>query len=613
VRNATGRHFVEPENYADLKTTLWRYGTVVLKAPHGSGKTALAVRLLAECQERLAQQNKPQGGIFRIKMGWRDLEDREMPQSPGRCYLLDLSGSGDDLPSADFGDVLLQKADDGRYSGIYLAVLVTAEVWRKCQAVADKVTRIVSAPPAEKVVERHLRWKFSLSNYQEWLDDLSFIELISRIERPLEAEELAEEIARNVNRSDVREARKEVLDRFKAWKGYLSTWFENNKKVQDRATMISAALLDPDTPAEIVNARNQLLKILREEELIEGPLAGPGRSGYLKLLQASPIGNKYSISHRRSGLDEAVILYVWDEWPQAQPHLENWLLALATRSSNQRVKRIAKVVVKAAIQANSKAFLGLVKKIASERPDCKELALEILDLTALDARVGASVRNRLRSWVSGDNENLAAIAVEVCGRVLGQERPTLALRRVSEALSRDPIDKRHRSAEDAIVALASDEESRFAIFDTVRDWISAQPRVGLSAFLNLAARSPGFVEEALRLDEEEKGLCFFRSGWSLALSAGVSQRDLVFALGKFLDHCEKVEVSRETVYRIVGPTLADSLNKSLAMAVLMPEGSAELQGDRGSAIRSHLIRELIWGRLGEVAKLQIENLNGDSR
>ncbi|NLU79116.1 hypothetical protein HCA58_12160 [Micromonospora sp. HNM0581] len=597
IKEAASSFFIKPSSYDDLQGLLWRHGLIILEAPRGKGKHLLGVRLLSDCQERLRQDGRHLNGLHYIKMGWQEINAWHLPKEPGSCYLLDLSGSTDEPPTLEFGEDLARDADNARYDGVYLVVLATSDVWSECKAATHTLTRSFSPPPAREIVRRHLQSKFQVANYEEWLSVGDIQELISRIESPSEAAELAEEIAKNGHRENLTEAAAEVLDKFGSWRKHLSKWFKEHEDVPARAAMLAAAVLDPSLPAEIIDARKKLLEILKDREAEVAPLAGPGRTGYLELLQAQQVKNRFSISHQRKGLDEAVIRFVWNEWPQAHPYLQEWLLALATDVPQPRVRRIADVTVKAALQAGSTAYMGLVRKIVTDYPQSWSLALEILDLTVVDPGVGAQVRQRLLGWVTNKDPDFAALAVEACGRRLGQERPSLALHRICRALSRDPDDKGFLAAEKALVSLGNDEISRRAVLDTVRTWLNSQPKTGLPAFIALTTRSSSFVLSALASETDDESIAFFKNGWTVAAASTMSRQVLAAALGAFIDTCEEGRVEPGIIAEIVGPLLAESVNKSLAMMVLRRANSERKDAD--GPLRSHLMQELIWGQLNK--------------
>ncbi|MBP1784842.1 hypothetical protein J3R08_004692 [Micromonospora sp. HB375] len=607
VKEARSSYFILPSEYDDLLETLWCHGLLVIEAPPGKGKRALGVRMLSDCQARLSRESKPARGLHYIKMGWQEIDAWQMPKTPGRCYLLDLTGSTDEKPTREFGQELVRDSDEARYDGVYLVVLATPDVWDACKPVTSKVTRSFTPPAARQVLESHLQWKFQLSGYERWLDDNGVQDLVNSLEHLNEAAELAEEIARNWQR-EFAEALSDVLDKFGSWTNHLSSWFEG-KSVFDRATMVSAAVLDPGLPAEIMSARKELLTILESQDAELSPLAGPGRTGYLKLLGAVQVKNKFSISERRPGLDEAVIRFVWNEWPQAHPYLEKWLVRLADGASPARVARIAHVTVQAALQANSTAFMSLVHRIVVDDPGSRRLALEILDLTVLDPVVGAKVRNRLLAWVGSKNEDLAALAAEVCGGKFGRERPSLALHRIFRALSRDTRDNGVVTAESALVQLTRDEISRVAVRETVRSWLSEQPEIGAPAFLALATRSTASVSSGLGPNATDDDLSFFALGWEVAARLPSTRSELAMDIGRFIDICEKEEVRPVDFARVVGPVLADSLNETLAVAVLRQDKGRNHEGE---SLRAHLLKELIRGQLRSAKRGSLNGQSGGS-
>jgi len=605
VEEARSSYFLLPSEYDDLLEVLWRHGLLVIEAPSGKGKRALGVRILSDCQARLIRESKPARGLHHIKMGWQEIDAWQMPKVPGRCYLLDLTGSTDEKPTREFAQELVRDSDEARYDGVYLVVLATPDVWDGCKSVTSKVTRSFTSPAACEVLAFHLQRRFKLTGYERWLDDNGIQSLVSSTERLGEAAELAEEIARNRNR-EFAEALNDVLDKFGSWTNHLSSWFEG-KSVSDRATMVAAAVLDPGLPAEIMSARKELLRILESQDVELSPLAGPGRSGYLKLLGAMQVGNKFSISQMRPGLDNAVIRFVWNEWPQAHPHFEEWLVRMVDGASSSRVARIAHVAVEASLQANSTAFMSLVRRIVLENPGSRGLALKILELTVLDPVVGAKVRSRLLSWAGNKNEDLAAIAAEVCGGQFGRERPNLALHRIFKALSRDARDKGVIAAERALVQLMGDEISRVAVRETVGTWLSEQPEIGAPAFIALATSSTAAVSSGLGPNATVDELSFFALGWEVATRLPSTRAGLATDIGRFIDICEKGEVRPVDFARVIGPVLADSLNETLAVAVLRQDISRHHEGD---SLRAHLLKELIRGQLRSVRQGSLNCQNG---
>ncbi|MFD6697440.1 hypothetical protein, partial [Micromonospora aurantiaca (nom. illeg.)] len=238
VNDATSASFIEPAGYEELLGLLWRHGLIIIEAPRDSGKRLLGVRLLSDCQERLAQDGRHLNGLHYIKMGWQEINAWHLPKEPGSCYLLDLSGSTDEPPTLEFGEDLAQDADSARYDGVYLVVLATPDVWSGCKGATSSLTRSFSPPPAGEIVKRHLQSKFGVSNYEEWLRVEDIRELIARIESPSEAAELAEEIAKNSHLNNLPEAVAEVLDKFGSWRKHLSKWFREHEDVPARAAML---------------------------------------------------------------------------------------------------------------------------------------------------------------------------------------------------------------------------------------------------------------------------------------------------------------------------------------------------------------------------------------
>ncbi|MFD2764277.1 hypothetical protein [Micromonospora eburnea] len=565
------------------------------------------MRLLSYCQKKLDEEGKPAGGSWLLRTGWEEIAAREIPSAPGASYLLDVSQS-DDIPKAEFGEDLIRDSDFNRYDGVFLVVITTPEVWQECHGVTAIVTRDVPVPDPYAVTMERLQTITDDNRYESWLADLSFQALVTRLKQPSEAVALAKSISSALQREDAEEAKQSVLDEFQSWRSYLTTWFKKHDSVPERAALVAAAVLDPAPPARMLDARNELLREIGEPEESVGPLSGPGRSGYLVLLEAGSVDKGFSISATRHGLDEAVIIFVWNEFPQMHRVLQNWLIGLAEGAPSHVVERVAHITVKTAIRARSNIFLELVKKIVLERQSSYALAIKIIDGIVLDSGVGAFVRHRLLQWARGANEFLASFAVDACSHTLLQERPRIALKRIFEGLNRESPDSGFRNAQKVLLEVSKDGSAALIVCDVVAEWLSQDGgNAGVKAFLVINYNVPAVLlanlADASNASTEE----FFRKGWSAAIGSDVDRSELIGAMRSLIDVCNKCMIPPSVVMRIVGPVLAESINSDVAMAALRAK-------DDGVAdpIRDHLMRELIYGDLASAFGIGVEEVVADA-
>ncbi|WP_157751716.1 hypothetical protein [Actinoplanes derwentensis] len=531
-------------------------------------------------------------------MGWEELLARELPRIPGTSYLLDLTDSTDEKPSTDFGEDLIKDAPRGREEGVFLVVLVTPDVWTECSFVTKSNTPILRLATAAEIAKRLLIVKHQLNDVDDWLMDERINNILSGIEHPGDAMRLADAISLNFRRHDKEKAKLEVLDEFKNWSSHLSIWFSEHPQQADRAALISAAVLDPGLPAAIMDARNGLLDEIGEAIENPGPLSGPGRTGYLQLLGAVETPHGFSISANKHKLDEAVIPFVWAEWPQMKTPIQSWLLKLASsRVQPGIIERVSSLMVQTASRNNSTAYMELVRKIIVDNAGIRELAFSIVDNAVLDPAAGAKVRQRLLRWAASNTESLALFVAESCGRALGRERPSLAVRRICRVLSRTNTDRATHAAAISLLNLADNESTRSAVFDTVCSMFAAQKEEAVSAFLTLASGSRSFVGTCLTGEVGADELEFFEVGWEITVQLQPEDPRTSSSMRTFLNFCENLLVAPNIVDRILGPILANSLNKILAMEVLSGPEPGNPEAPQQVGIRNHLIKELIWGQL----------------
>jgi hypothetical protein len=595
ITEATSPFFIRPSPYASMWSSLWDNGFVVISGDLGSGRRTVALRLLADCREKVERDGGPPLPLRKLAMGWEELTPDYISRIPRRGYILDLTGSTDAKPDSDFAEEFLTGSGKLKENSVYIVIVVTEAVWESARGTVSSATFDVKAPAVREVVDRRLT--VTSSHNVSLLDDASVARLLPGLDLAGGAA-LANALSRvGDGESDV--PLEQVLDEFRDWRHYLTTWFDNNPAVLDRATLIAAAVLDPDGLANIVQARDRLLKALDATVEVDAPLVGPGLSGFLLKLDAIETDHGYSISRKRHRLNDAVLDYVWNEYPDARPAIERWLLELTKRPKARQstIMKVARVATGMSARLGGERFLKIAEEILTLDTANRALAIEILEDTVLDPSLGHKVRARLLKWCGSDDESLVKGAAEVCAGSYGRERPRYAIFRLCRALSRRTPVAAGLPAIRACISLAEDETLRLEVVRSLLVHMEGSDSLGACrAFLGLMGAEGRDVVAAL-LDnpgQHHEAKSLLRDGWVVVCASPVPQDEIAKALSEFLDTLDRISITTSDAMAILIPGLVANLQRSVVIPVLAG-ASVSPSGGRSRPVRTALLRHLIIG------------------
>jgi hypothetical protein len=261
-----------------------------------------------------------------------------------------------------------------------------------------------------------------------------------------------------------------------------------------------------------------------------GPLAGPGRTRQLKVLdlpEPGP-GQPVSLARQRPGLEDAVLDHVLREHPRLARELWRWLdtPAVAAGYATPRVARIADVLVRRSVRHGRAVFLNQLPGLVDAGGARRRLAMTLLERTVRDPVVGGRVRLQLARWARHGQTSrpLVAAIAEVCAGALGEQYPTVALATLREILLRRDASGAE-AALAALVRLAGSGQHRRLVLHLLVRWMGHTHHryAGGCGFLRLMRPDPGSV--GLRLADDAQAdpqvLGLLRVGWQRVRATGV--------------------------------------------------------------------------------------------
>ncbi|WP_139320574.1 hypothetical protein [Saccharomonospora sp. CUA-673] len=575
--------FVQPRGYVEIQQKFLESHVVVLSATRGTGRHTGALNLLAAAEEQVRRDGSPIREFRRLRPSWLRPQAESLPRLARYGYLLDLSDSVDKLdpagkvdarPSSQFGASLKEHAAKLSKLGSFLVVLVTPEVWQRCETSAQSITVSWQKPCATDVAIAALRNRFRREDRIEWLHEPPFSTTLTEGSlSPTNATRLASAISRAEQSEDgTVSAQKIAIDEFRNWSEHLRTWFREKTDIYDRAILIAAAALGRALDQEIVNAADNLLEVANEENTIRNPLRAPDLVERLASTGADiGLDHFVSLNDKRPGFDTAVLDHVWRQRPKLHPTLLDWLVRLATadKVSRARRERIASVI----------AGLGIRRGISQHVVDFarnqakvghRELAVMILNESVLDPGIGSYVRNRISGWASSKDPLLLDLAAAVCGGRIGIERTDLALTRLGRVLtnphaSLDVL----RTVGRALGALAERDDLRPSVMETVTAMLTSNPRSGAQMFLEIATYQddtlvvPRLIRDA---NSDEAMRATLVQCWQESLTA-LGPGPCARAMDTWIGASEAGKLDEGTVLAICMPVL--HLDTDLSLATLV--------------------------------------------
>ena len=455
--------FVEPVGFAHAQAVLADKQSVLLCGPAGTGRATAAAILLHRV-----------GGASRIRQVDVDLSGDDQPVldveqvHQDESLLLDLS-------TVDLPDFLLVAAELGPLMdrvtevGSLLAV-VLPDYERQLPAAVMRGLRVeltLTPELAQRLFEFHLR----AHGLPPGATNPALAAMFAT-PRAGELAELADLVAASITAAmPWSEALSTALDELSNRSAELTEMFAKHPDAAWRSLLVSVALLSGGPADAVFEADRELLQLLDFPESDEHPLARAGLTARLAEVGAEIADGRVRFTRPRYG--DAVLTYVWRNFPGLRPKLARWL---------QRVPRLARTGMTDGDRAMiaerftdlSLRHGGVTDVLATARDwatgDSRTtaLAVQALGAAVLDSRYGWQVRSRLYGWARdpGLPPRLAGVLITVCENVLGPAYPAVAMTRLHH-LTAHRDDTVGTAAVEALVRLANDPQRRASVLGRV--------------------------------------------------------------------------------------------------------------------------------------------------
>ncbi|MEU5281098.1 hypothetical protein AB0G87_32360 [Streptomyces asoensis] len=508
----------------------------VVAGPPGYGKRAAGIKALWE----VAQAEQRSGGkalkLQSIAPDWErpGLPDiGELPDEPGRCYLLDVAAEISSWHKPGLvAQQLVSYAQELKFSGSFLVVIADEHGWPEgvSAAVAGVVARATIRPSPHRVARSHLEYVHHLPDRIRWLttpmDEGSAGEaghLLTDSSRPDDAARLAAKLA---SAEDSSSGLKNALSSFREWRTAVKNVFtETEDKPEDRALLISSLFLNGKDALTIQNSARTLLGEVPETD-VRTILTGPDLTTRLTKMGAEVYGRKVSLDHK-SGYARAVLLHLWQQRADIHPHLLQWLDTLTAPKGPgaDRLAAIGDLLVELAVAEND---IRVVKQIHAwidkgvDTPEHRELIARVLTIAAEADTLGVQVRALLLDSARDESEAVATVVALVCQGEFAEHYPRQALVRLRHILDRPETDEAVRAAQEALRDIAARDGQLPRVWSTVIKWATEKKHLaGHRAFLSLLDPrvDPYVLQVMLAAAEQKEDIKeALLDGWNAALA-----------------------------------------------------------------------------------------------
>lgn len=508
----------------------------VVAGPPGYGKRAAGIKALWE----VSQAEERSGGkalkLQSIAPDWEKpgLPDiGELPDEPGRCYLLDVAAEISSWHKPGLvAQQLVSYAEELKFSGSFLVVIADEHGWPEgvSAAVASVVARATARPSPHRVARSHLEYVHHLPDRIRWLttpaEEGSAGEagyLLTDSSRPGDAARLAAKLA---SAEDSPDGLKNALSSFREWRTAVKNVFtETEDKPEDRALLISSLFLNGKDALTIQNSARALLGDDPETD-VRTILTGPDLTTRLTKMGAEVNGRTVSLDHK-SGYARAVLLHLWQQRADIHPHLLQWLDTLTAPKGPgaDRLAAIGDLLVELAVAEND---IRVVKQIhawidkGADSTEHRELIARVLTVAAEADTLGVQVRAMLLDSAQDESEAIATVVALVCQGEFAEHYPRQALVRLRHILDRPETDEAVRTAQDALRDIAARDGQLPRVWSTVIKWATEKKHLaGHRAFLSLLDPrvDPYVLQVMLAAAEQKEDIKeALLDGWNAALS-----------------------------------------------------------------------------------------------
>jgi hypothetical protein len=580
---------VDPAQWSRL-VSVWRKSRLlVITGDRHVGKRSAALRLLSRTDTETDVAGMHDLPVRELVADWEAPDSGMLPRQVAGAYLLDLGEVAADQFPARFGRDLVSYIDDE--SQVRLVVTMARDAWERCGAETGDVEASLTSPIAKQVVLSHLR--HTAGDRTGWVGHPTLEALMTDRTLPRDAVRLAAAIGhapealaasaddnvsaeRSGGPSDA--AVSHVVDEYRAWRKFLRGFFGNSigNDVEDRALLISAALLDGAEPVVIWEAAMQLLRGRLVPNRASDLLAGEDLDTQLARItgaEVSELPNGVSLDSVRHGLSAAVLPHVWRQRPQMKDVLLEWIRSVSAvnGAGHAELPVIGRRLGELAVAVKDFDVVDTVWSWVDSSPDRQVLVAQLLaDIAEQDSTIAAALRSKMWSVAYAyKDKNTSAVTAELVARVCSSRfmrgYPNACLVRLKWLLA-GPWSPVIGSSATEVLRRMADEDTN-GVLQAIHDWRSDSALAASRGFLTLidpAGEAPAFRRIVARAAQDDQTESLLRQGWEQAAAQPELEEHAAAVVRRWAEAADRDDEIAEPTLNILAWLIRRTARGSLA-------------------------------------------------
>ncbi|GAA0970853.1 hypothetical protein [Actinocorallia libanotica] len=414
-----------------------------------------------------------------VESGKPVLKEHSLLMKEGEAYLLDLDSVAG-VPTEQLERfVKVQLAD--LPGGAALIILTQPGLWKTLRLPVQAIK--VIATERTLAVYHLLMAATPQAQRVAWWQDQRLLDSVGA-DTPAGAFRTAMEVRARLGLDrDEKELVQEILDARSDWTAEVERFFSdtaNDDRPDKRALLLASIACDGCTMEEIFEAQGSLIEMVQEDPPRAFGLMGKGRAQQLRDVKAeADEGGRYRL---KSGYGWTAACHAWSE-QGFQAKFKDWLVALPTKDRPGP----GHLYLELARRFGDRQMIVDAVEQWARNSELLPLAVDVLDLAAVDARLGQMIRDLLYQWAGQSKGNRPELVARVCSGGLGRMHTGIALTRLRRlANTCQDTDRRHVC--EALVRLAEDPGTRRQVIEEIMRWHEAGSILAGSVLDAIAAK-----------------------------------------------------------------------------------------------------------------------------
>ncbi|WP_031069633.1 hypothetical protein [Streptomyces sp. NRRL WC-3742] len=609
------------------------HGVLLIVARRGYGATTFARQLCA-------RHASADSVLLDLEADWNHPSVGRLPLAPDHTYLLELKDLESDRFDRDFLDRLSTFAASLRGADSRLVVTATDELWAGHHGWVGpgvKVVHLSQPPNAQQLVEHHLeaRGLGALIKYvrtanarasiqgRDAVEAVRCVETVVRqwathrqreaaadhdgaagpVDRPVRLEHLAPP-ATPATPADGLQAQIELA--LADWRNHFDLLFndptrppaakESPLSLPDRCLLLALAIHGA-APASVIGADAHALETAIEAasggpQAVGSPTIGTifgGRGLRPRLLALSAdVDPQDRVTFGRPGYSEAVLGYVWDNFPSFRTVLLKWLVSLPVRpriNSDPSPRALTALV----LRHRKSQDLDALRDLALQA-DRAPLLVTVTEGTLKDDHMSGTTWKALSRWAKQATP-VRAVVAEVCRGVLLDGGSTQSARRLAMTRLRNLVQTDDRTLRSAVLAvldlLVARPDMRPMLVREVENWLARDRPASAGRLCLLAlmhgedAGTPWLLRASSPLPES-----LLRSGLRELFGDVTESPEVIDRAAAWLHKSAADHATADLVLDCLAPTLRGRSQAEAAMSLYQAVRDTTLPN--GSRVGDHL-------------------------